>query len=150
MARSFDIHIQTLPEADQRDTFKFMSFGFVGAVGVKGFQMLINMWLKCFLTQRGSDPSDLDYGTNFIGMVGSNLPLPDARDVTILSVDECNEQVQRFNRRNLSLSLSERLASARIINFVDKPSAPGFDVSVEIKNQANERLILNLPIFSTV
>jgi len=150
MARQFDIHIQTLPEADQRDTFKYMTFGFEGGVGVKGFQMLINQWLKCFLTQRGSDPADLGYGTTFTALMGSNVPLADARDVTVLSVDECNEQVQGFNRATISLSLSERLASAQIIDFVDKPSAPGFDVFIEIKNQANERLVINLPVLSTV
>ena len=150
MARRFDIHIQTLPEAAQRSTFKFMSFGFVGAIGVKGFQMLINQWLRCFLTQKGSDPADLSYGTSFIGLVGSNLPVFDARDVAVLSVDDCNEQIQRFNKRNTALSLSERLASAQVIDFTEKPSDPGFEITVEIKNQANERLALNLPVLSTV
>jgi len=150
MTQRFDVHVQTLPEADQRDTFKFMSFGFAGALGVKGFQMLIDQWLRCFLTQRGSDPADLTYGTNFTALIGSNVPLQDARDVVNLAVDECNEQVQTFNRSNVTLTASERLAGAQIVDFVDKPSAPGFDVFVEIKNQADERLILNLPTFATV
>jgi hypothetical protein len=150
MARRFDIHIQTLPEADQRATFKFMSFGFDGAIGVKGFQALINQWLKCLLTQKGSDPADLVYGTNFTALIGSNVPLADARDVAVLAVNECNDQVQRFNRASISLTLSERLANAQVVNFVEKPSDPGFEITVEIKNQANERLLLNLPVLSAV
>ena len=150
MARQFDIHIQTLPEADQRDTFKFMSFGFEGGVGIKGFQLFIKQWVKCLLTQRGSDPGALDYGTNFTGLMASNVPLLDARDVVVLAVDECNDQIQQFNRANVTLSPSERLASAQITDFVDKPSDPGFEVFIEIKNQANERLTFNLPVLSTV
>lgn len=127
-----------------------MSFGFNGGLGVKGFQLLINQWLKCFLTQKGSDPAAVDYGTDFTSLVGSNLPLEDARDVAILAVDVCNEQVQRFNRATVSLTLSERLASAEVVNFVDDPTGPGFQLYVEIKNQAGERLLVNLPVFSTV
>lgn len=149
MARAFDIHIQTLPEAEQRDTFKFMSFGFQSSLGVKGFQMLINQWIKCFLTRRGTDPTDLNYGTDFTLLVASEIPLADARDVVVLSIDQCNEQIMRFNRRDVTLTLSERLASAQLINFIERPSDPGFAAYVEIKNQANERLQFNLPVFST-
>lgn len=149
MAQRFDIHIQTLPEADQRSTFKFMSFGFVDTVGVKGFQMLLNQWLKCFLTRRGTDPTALDYGTNFSALIASEVPLSDARDVVVLSIDQCNEQVQVFNRRDVTLTPSERLASGQLINFVEKPSDPGFEAYIEIKNQANERLTFNLPSVST-
>lgn len=149
MARRFDIHIQTLPEAEQRDTFKFMSFGFESTIGVKGFQLLINQWLKCFLTRRGTDATNLDYGTPFALLMASEVPLPDARDVVVLAIDQCNEQIYQFNKADLDLTLTERLASAQLINFVEKPSDPGFDMTVEIKNQANERLVFNLPNFST-
>jgi hypothetical protein len=146
----FDLHVQTLPEADQRATFKFMSLGFQGGVGVKGFQMLINQWLKCFLTLQGSDPAAMDYGTPFTGLIGSNMPLSDARDVTVLAVTSCSEQVVAFNQRSTERSRTERLASAVVTDFVDKPSDPGFEVTIEIKNQAGEILLLNLPTFATV
>jgi hypothetical protein len=150
MARKFDIHLQVLPEATQRDTFKFISFGFQSTIGVKGFQMLINQWLKCFLTPRKSDPIDLDYGTNFTTLIGSNLPIADAQDIVILAIDQCNAIVEGFQRDDLTLTASERLGNAQLINFVEDPSAPGFDAFVEIKNQALERLILNIPTLATV
>lgn len=142
----FDIHFQALLEQEQRDTFKFVGFGFNPTIGVKGFQMLINQWAKCMLTPRGSDPTNLLYGTDFIKLTGSNLSLADARDVTVISVEQCNDQITTAQKDDSTLTETERLASAEIINFIENPSAPGFQVYVEIKNQANERLVLNLPV----
>jgi len=150
MAHRFDVHIQALPAAEQRDTFKFMSFGYVGSVGVKGFQMLINIWLKCFLTPRGSDPFDLNYGTPFTSLVASNVTPQDARDVVILAIDQCNAQVVAFQKADTTLTATERLASGVLTNFVIDNSGPGFSATVELKNQAGERLAFNLPIYATV
>lgn len=145
MAFRFDIHFQALPTADQVATYKFVSFGFSPTIAVKGFQMLLNQWAKCLLTPRGSDPTDLEYGTDFTKLIGSNLDLQDARDVAAISIITCNTQIFRAQANDDSLTGSERLASAEIVKFVEDPSAPGFDVYVEIKNQADERLVLNLP-----
>jgi hypothetical protein len=149
MAR-FDIHIQTLPQAEQRSTFKFMSWGFTGSVAVKGLQMLVNDWLKCFLTPRGSDPIDLEYGTVFTGLIASNVRPQDARDITLLAIEQCNTQMVSFQKGDTTLTSSERLASAALINFVIDNSAPGFSATVELKNQAGEKLLFNLPAFATV
>jgi len=148
MAYKFDLHVQTLPEEEQTNTFKFVSLGFTGGIGVKGFQMLINQWLRTFLTTRGSDPADLTFGTDFPKLIGSNVGYADARDIVMLAVDQCNETVTRTQAADVTLTPSERLASATIVEYVEKPDAPGFDVSVEIKNRANERLVFNLPSLS--
>lgn len=150
MANRFDIHIQTLPEAEQKETFKFMSFGFESPVGVKGFQMLINTWLRVFLTRKGSDPADLNLGTSFPNLIGSSIPVGDGRDVVALSIDQCNEQIFGFQRNDTTLTTSERLASAELIDYVEKPSDPGFEFHVRIKSQAGERLLLNLPQFADI
>jgi len=150
MANIYDIHIQTLSAADQRQTFKFMSFGFEATIGVKGFQMLINMWLKCFLTPKGSDPTDLEYGTNFTYLIGSNIPVKDAQDVVGLAIEQCNDQIIAMQRSQSDLTTSERLSTAKIINYIEQPSAPGFTVYIEIQNLAGEQLVLNVPTFSTV
>ena len=141
----FDLHVQALPVQEQRDTFKFMSFGFSPSIGIKGFQMLLNQWVMCLLTPRNSDPTDLSRGTDFTKLIGSNLPLADARDVSAIAIEECNEQIFKLQRSDGTLTASERLASAEIIDFQTDPTAPGFSVYVEIKNQARERLVLNLP-----
>jgi hypothetical protein len=112
--------------------------------------MLINIWLKCFLTPRGSDPISLTYGTDFTKMIGSNLRAQDARDVVILSIESCNTQINTFQKTDTSLTATERLGSAVLTNFVIDNTAPGFTATVEIKNQAGERLVFNLPSHATI
>ena len=144
MAKRYDIHLQTLPEVDQRDTFKFMSFGFQETLGVVGFQMLINQWLKHMLTPRGSDPTNLSYGTDFAKAMGSNLDVAEAQDLTLLSISNTNEYLTAVHRLDNTLTSSERLGSATLVDFLVDNTAPGFTARVEIINQARERLTLNL------
>lgn len=146
MSRRFDIFVNLLPEAEQRDTFKFLSFGFTETLGVKGFQMLINSWLKCLLTTKGSDPSNINYGTSFMHLLGSNVDIASARDVVILNIEQCNEQIIAFQDKDTTLTTTERLASANLINFEERPDDPGFHAYIEIQNQAGERLQFLLPV----
>lgn len=141
----FDIHFQALTAQEQADTFKFVGFTYNPAIGVSGFQMLINHWLKCFLTPRGTDPTDASYGTEFTNLVGSNVAVADAQDVVRIAIDECNTQVAAFQTNDTTLVPRERLASAVLTRFIPQPSAPGFDVYVELRNQAGERLTVNVP-----
>lgn len=145
MANLFDIHIQTVPSDEQLTGTSFMSFGYASSVGVKGFQQLINAWLKCFLTPKGSDPTNPDYGTRFTNLIGSTIPIKDAEDVISLAVNDCNQQIITLQRSIPDLTNTERLSSAKVVNLVELPSVPGFEAYVEIKNLANERLVLNLP-----
>ena len=145
MANKFDLYFQVLSSVEQQTTMKFVTFGTNSTIGVKGFQQLINKWLKCFLTPKGSDATALNYGTVFPTLIGSNISLADARDVSDLAVQQCNTLLINMQSSDLSLASSERLNSAKIINFVEKPEVPGFDLYVEIKNQAQERLVFNLP-----
>lgn len=145
MAYRFDLHFQPLSEEEQRQTSKAVGLGFTESIAVKGFQSLVNAWLHCFLTTRGSDPTDLNYGTVFPNLIGSNTDLADAQDVVTLAVQQCNSQLFQIQLNDTTLTSSERLADAKIVNFVPKPELPGFDVYVEIKNQAQELLVLNLP-----
>lgn len=146
MAQRFDLHYQIATTEEQTENTRFATWGFTGTLGVKGFQFLINMWLKCFLTPRGSDPTDLNYGTDFPKLIGKLLPLGDARDVTLLAVQQCNTIISTFQRNDSTLTATELLASAQLINFVQDPATSRFDAYVEIKNRANERLRLSIPV----
>jgi len=150
MAQRFDIHIQTLPAAEQKATGKYMSFGFTSAIGVKGFQMLINQWIKTLLTPVGSDPADVDSGTTFSTLRNSNFGVSELQDMVAMAVEQCNDQVFAAQQQDFTLTASERLATADIIEFVVSPSGPGFDVSIEINNQAGENLEFNLPVLGDV
>lgn len=145
MAAKFDIYFQVLSALEQQTTFKFVTFGTPSTIGVKGFPQLINKWLKCFLTPKGSDATDLNYGTVFPTLIGSNVALSDVRDIADLSVQQCNTQLFSMQASDVTLTPSARLSNAKIVNYVAKPELPGFDLYIEIKNQAQELLILNLP-----
>lgn len=146
MATRFDIYFQVISALEQADTGRFVSWGTPSTIGVRGFQFLINVWLKCFLTPRGSDATDLDYGTDFTKLVGTTLPLTDAQDVALLAISQCNEIIIGFQRNESTLTATELLASAQLTNFVEDAANGRADVYIEIKNRANERLNIRVPV----
>jgi hypothetical protein len=127
-----------------------MSFGYNPPVGVRGLQMLVNIWLKCFLTPKGSDPVNLSYGTDFTRLIGSNVTPEDARDVVLLAIQDCNAQIKAFQAKDTSLTATERLATCVLIEYTIDNTAPGFTAKVDLKNVANERLVVNLPAGATI
>lgn len=141
----FDLHIQAMPEEEQRASFKVMEFGFNPPVAVKGFQMLIDIWARIFLTRKGSDPTNLDRGTVFTNLIGSNTTLADAEDVVRVAIDSCNDQVAALQRADSTYAANERLASAQLIRYITDDAGPRFDAYVEIRNQAGERIQVLLP-----
>ena len=144
MAKKFDLHFHTLAVEEQKATYKFVTFGPM-AVGVKGIQYLVNVFAKCMLTQRGSDPTDLTYGTLFSSLIGSNISVDDARDITLIAIEQCVEQLMRFQNTDMSLTATERLKSAELIRFIEDPASPGFSVYIQIRNQADERRMMQVP-----
>lgn len=141
----FDLHIQALPEEEQRSSFKIMEFGLNPPIAVKGFQMLIDIWARIFLTRKGSDPTNLDRGTVFTNLIGSNTTLEDSEDIVRVAIDSCNDQVAAMQRADSTYAANERLASAQLIRYVSDASGPRFDAYVEIRNQAGERIQVLLP-----
>ena len=141
----YDLHYQSMPKEDQLHSSKFMEFGYNPALAVKGFQMLINTWAKVFLTRKGSDPTNLERGTVFTNLIGSNTSLVEAEAIVRAAIDDCNTQIRAFQRNDATLTDTERLADARLIRYTADPSAPGFDAYVEILNVAGDRLQVLLP-----
>lgn len=147
MAVSFDIHFQILPLAEQKETRAF-GFGFISAVGVRGAQKLVNRWLKCFMTPQGSDPFSPTYGTGFTDLIGSNIQsTSDIIDVVSLAIQECNEQIRKFETTNTT-PLEERLASATILQILED-GEDGFQLWIGITNAAGLQTPVLLPSTST-
>lgn len=144
----YDLHFQSLPEAEALESTKIFTFGYADTLGVRGFQMLINLWLKIFFTRRGSDPTNLERGTAFTNLIGSNVSLSDAEDVVRTCVEQTNEQVHELQASDTSLLARERLADAKLYRYVSDPSAPGFQAYVEILNEAGERMKVNIPDYA--
>jgi hypothetical protein len=147
MAATYDIHFQILPAEDQRSE-RVYGFGYTSAVGVRGPQKLINRWVKCFMTQQGSDPFSPRYGTGFPGIIGSNISsVEDVIDAVALFIQDCNEQV-RGQERGTALPADERLGGATILRVVQEGPV-GFDVWIGITNAVGLQTPVLLPSTST-
>jgi len=146
---TYDIHYQLAPENEQLDAGgKVFTFGFTSAVGVKGPQKLVNRWLKCLMTPKGTDPLSRGYGTGFADLIGSNLSrYQDFVDAVTLYVTDCNDQIRAFDQAQFPPD-DERLESASVASVVPR-GADGFDVYVHIKNVAGTVLTAQVPAGST-
>ena len=143
----FDAFYTGTDEATQR-LFRFFTFGFERSVGIRGPQKLVLQWLKCFMTTKGSDPTDLEYGTEFPNLIGSNVQtVQDARDVVLLCIQDCNDQLMKIQQETQP-DLDELLLSAVLAKF-DLTGADGFDAYVTISNVKNQEVTVNLPSLAT-
>lgn len=143
----FDAFYGGTDEETQR-LFRFFTFGFDRSVGVRGPQKLVLQWLKCLMTTKGSDPTDLEYGTEFPNLIGSNVrAMQDLRDVVMLCVQDCNEQILKL-QQTTQPDLDELLLTATLVKF-DLLGDDGFEAHVTISNAKGKELTINLPSLAT-
>lgn len=141
---SYDIHYQIVDPDVQVVENKLFTFAFTSAVAVQGPQKLVNRWLKCLLTPKGSDLSDVNYGTSFPDMLGANFyELDDILDTAALAIEDCNEQLVEKDRLG-GLPADERLGSATIreARLVSKDRV---DLWVLLRSASNQTLTVQLP-----
>lgn len=135
-------------EEETQRLFRFFTFGFNRSVGIRGPQKLALQWLKCLMTTKGSDPTNLEYGTDFPNLIGSNIQsMQDVRDVVLLCIQDCNDQIMRI-QRDTRPDLDEILLSATLTKF-DLTGADGFDAYVTVTNAKNAEVTVNLPALVT-
>ena len=143
---AFDIHFQLRSAADSNGETLF-TFAFQSAKGVRGFQKTINQWLKCLLTQRGSDITSKGYGTAFPDLfTGNTFSVSDVEERVVLAVDDATQQILAFQRGQSSTDLpaEERLSSASVVSVAQTaPSA--YTVYVVLKNSLNQSVKYALP-----
>lgn len=141
---SYDVNIQIVPAADYNG-MGFYSFGQKRSLGVRGLQKLVNMFVKHLLTPVGTDPVDLEYGTNLMSLVGSNVILSDAQEVLDLAVDRTVIAIQDWQGAEGNVPDDERLSSASVTDYIEIPDGPGFSAQILIRNVAGEQLQIVLP-----
>jgi hypothetical protein len=140
-----DIHYQPVPVADVSGT-KIFTFGFTSALKVEGLQFLVNRWVRVFMTPRGSDPLEPEFGTDFGSLVGTNVPKSakgSIIDIVAMAIDDASEQVQAQDTK-AGYNESESLDQANLLRFSPTSSGDGFEAWVEIKNKAGEVLTTRL------
>jgi len=142
---SYDVHFQVLQEVEQpAASGRIFTFGFISAVGVQGPQKLVNRWMKCLFTLKGSDLLDRAYGTGFPELIGSNISKKnDFTDALTLFIADCNRQILVFDQAQFPPD-NERLESA-VLTSVTPRDSDGYDAVVTIKNIAGQLLLFALP-----
>lgn len=139
----YDVHIQLDPDAMQEGG-GFYGFGATRSLGVRGPQKLVNMFAKYLLTPVGSDPTDLDYGTELPNLMGSNVDVYDAKEVLELSVAKTVAAIQSY-QANAEIPDEERLSTATVTNYIILPEGPGFSAQIYIENILNRGITVLLP-----
>ena len=144
MATVYDLYMQGKPE-EGLNGFRTLTFGYSRTVAVRGPYKLATQWLKRFLTRKGSDPNYPDYGTDFPRLLGASMGSPwDARDVLILAIQDCNDQIYTAQRQTL-LPLDEQLLTAVLSTFeVNGPDS--VEAWVTISNAQGTKVPVQLPI----
>lgn len=142
---TYDIHYMLDPAAEQVGSGgRVYTFRYARALAVKGPQKLVNRWIKCFLTEKGSDLLNPLYGTGFPALIGSNVSRQqDFTDAVAVAMADCNTQIAAYDNLNLPPA-DERLKSA-ILTSVSPRGDIGYDVYITISNQAGSTTGLIIP-----
>lgn len=134
-----NIHFQIVdPAAQQRGNV--FTFGDQTRL-VDGKYKALDLWLLTFLTPKGSDPTDVEAGTDFAFIVESNVSDPAEFEVYLHEyVDDATAQAKLLQRRVGYLTPDERIRSVEITQF--KELGPGrfeFWVDLQVESGAHVR-----------
>lgn len=142
---SYDIHIEGLPEAEVKGP-RFMAFGNYPRVqGVQGIQKLVDHFLKCLCTPKGSSLSNKNYGTPLLSMFLNNVDPRTLRQAAVMAVQDAESQIRQFNMDNASPD-SERLAGITIESVNVDTTNVGLELSLLLKNVAGTVVRVLLPL----
>jgi hypothetical protein len=135
MTAKYDVHIETLNE-DQVAGVKFLTFGdYKKSLGVKGFQKMVNRFIKCLMTPLGTDLSDKEYGTILADSLGNNVDPGAAYSLVAQSVVAAENKIQEYDTL-YEFPDDERLGSVQVDNVVTDPSSFGVLITLRLRNVA--------------
>lgn len=143
MADKFDVYFQVIPKAQYVGS-KFFAFGPTRSIGVRGIQKLINLFTKYLMTPLGSDPLDLEAGTEVPALLGSNVTPVDAKDIILLAVDKTAKAIDAM-QASLDVPDDERISTASVTKFITFDSGPGVAAQIFIQNVEGQGLEFLIP-----
>lgn len=144
---AYDIHIEGIHAED--DDFRglaFLTFGNYNnnsTVGVRGIHKLVSRFIKCFMTPKGSDLSDPDYGTSLMASFLSNIRLGFAAQLAAQSVQEAFDTLREYDIE-YDLDDDERISSVDIQGIDIDEEGPGIDIQLFIQNVSGEEALFTI------
>lgn len=141
----FDIHFESLPQGETRG-YEFLTFGDYGQhIGIKGMQKLVNRVIKCFMTPKGSDISDPEYGTNLIQAFQGNIEPTALSELATMAVRDTELKIREYDAQKSSPT-DERLSGIEIKNIVVDPDGTGVVIYIIVRNVAGARALSAIPL----
>lgn len=137
---SYDIHYQGTEGADTKP----ITFGYTATISVRGVQKMINRWVKCLLTPRGSDPFAPAEGTGYTALIGINVAdTRDLVDALNIILQDCDDQMRGWDRKNLPAA-DEIFGSSKLQQVIDLGGGR-YDIWVLVQNAARQGRYVQLP-----
>lgn len=142
---TYDLHIEALASGSATGSKVFTFGDYKTPQGVQGIQKLVNRFLKCLCTPKGTDLSDVNYGTILMGMFLTNLDERSVRQSVVTAVHDAEDQV-RILDTNTNYPTDERLAGASIESVMVDKTLVGFDATILLTNIAGTTVRLLVPL----
>ena len=144
---SYDIHIEGVEVSEIKGS-RFMSFGpYPTPWGVKGLQKMINRYVKCLCTPKGTDISDRDYGTQLLSLFLGNIDSRTVLQLAESAVAEAQSTIQAYDVDN-GAEDDERLASVSVEQLGANTEGTGYTMSLLLRNVAGTTVRVMVPDFS--
>jgi len=103
-------------------------------------QYLVQMFLKCLFTKKGSDPTDRDYGTVLYTVVKQPFSDEDSNTSAVQdALRDALKQIKVFQRNFASVPDSDRLLQKAIVNSVSNTGGT-LNFSCTLFNRYGNRL----------
>lgn len=144
----YDIYIEGI--TDKNDDYsgrEFLTFGNYNngsTIGVRGVHKLVSRFIKCFMTPKGSDLSDPDYGTSISAALLSNTNVNLLFQLASQSVQEAFDVLREYDAE-YDLDDDERISSADIQDLYVDESGLGVTIRVQIRNMSGEEALFTIP-----
>lgn len=146
---SFDIHIEGVPQGEIKGS-RFLTFGnYDRTLAVRGIQKMVNRYLKCLCTPKGTDISDSEYGTNLMNMFLGNVDTRSLQQLVALAVQDAEAKIQQYDVEN-GAPIDERLSGVTIENLVEDTANVGFNLTLVLSNVAGTKVRVLMPSIPTL
>ena len=139
----YDIHIEGVAAADVTG-IRFLTFGNSGdPVAVRGIQKMVDRYLKCILTPRGSDISDKDYGTDLMNAFASSIDASTVYQLAVMAATDAESTIKKYDTERAAPA-DERLAAASVENVTVNVERDGFDMTILLRNSAGTTVLASV------
>ena len=145
----FDIHIEGVPQGEVRGS-RFLTFGdYDRTLAVQGPQKMVDRYLICLCTPKGTDISYSEYVTDLMNMFLCNVDKRSLQQLVSLAVRDAEYRIELYYVDN-GAPTDERLAGVFIESLEEDTANIGFDLTLVLSNVAGTKVRVLVPSIPTM